>query len=128
MGVVGVAALLPKTWTKPVVDGVILPAHAQTSQTIITNVDSISVFAGSGFTLNVLENDIGLDLILVGVSSENQAPNFNGSNEGLNVTSFTETGEVNADALLPPAVYEIDYTVEDRNGVQEVGVIEVTVM
>lgn len=31
-GVVATSALIPKTWTKPIVESVVLPAHAQTSQ------------------------------------------------------------------------------------------------
>ena len=34
-GVGAVAALLPRSWTKPVVSAVFLPAHAQTSDTVV---------------------------------------------------------------------------------------------
>ena len=55
----GGAAVLPASWTKPVVDTVLLPAHAQTTDTLQTNCE-IAQSTGVHTTLVQLLTDTGL--------------------------------------------------------------------
>jgi len=57
--VAGGAAALPTSWTKPVVDTVLLPAHAETTDTLQTNCE-IAQSTGVHKTLVQLLTDTGL--------------------------------------------------------------------
>ena len=63
-GAVVAGKSLPDSWTRPVVDSVMLPAHAETSEASDTDDTSIVIVSGGGGgTFTVTDNAIGDDIL-----------------------------------------------------------------